>query len=80
MICLQLISLILDGVVGAVQDRMNSEHQCKPAHMMYHNNLWSCLILSTSMYYKLSKTDNESAFDCVFELSIIIFCVLFLTA
>lgn len=52
LINLQLVSLTLDGVTGAVQERMRAEYQSKPAHMMYYVNLWSCFILSTGMYYK----------------------------
>ncbi|GIY23838.1 solute carrier family 35 member B1 [Caerostris extrusa] len=41
---LQLISLTLDGVTGAIQDRMRAEYQSKSGHMMYSINLWSTLV------------------------------------
>lgn len=42
---LLLLSLSLDGVTGAIQERMRAEYQSKPAHMMYYINMWSTLIL-----------------------------------
>ncbi|KAG8176903.1 hypothetical protein JTE90_012847 [Oedothorax gibbosus] len=43
---LLLISLMLDGFTGAIQDRMRAEHQSKSGHMMYNTNLYSTLILA----------------------------------
>lgn len=59
------MSLTLDGVTGAVQERMKTEYQSKPAHMMYYVNLWSCFILSTGMYYK-SLNSNYSLLKFVY--------------
>ena len=43
--CLLLASLALDGLTGAIQDRMNLNHKTNPHFMMYNMNLWSCLWL-----------------------------------
>jgi solute carrier family 35 (UDP-galactose transporter), member B1 len=47
---LLLVSLALDGLTGAVQDKMNATHEKKSHHkkvhtMMYNMNLWSCILL-----------------------------------
>jgi hypothetical protein len=42
---LKMISLTLDGVTGAMQDRMNTHHKTKTHSMMYNINIWSCLWL-----------------------------------
>lgn len=42
---LLLLSLSMDGVTGAVQERMKAEHQTKSGHMMYKMNLWSTMYL-----------------------------------
>uniref|UniRef100_A0A023G3L0 Putative udp-galactose transporter related protein n=1 Tax=Amblyomma triste TaxID=251400 RepID=A0A023G3L0_AMBTT len=42
---LLLVSLALDGLTGAVQERMKSEHQTKSGHMMLMTNLWSIVYL-----------------------------------
>lgn len=42
---LLLISLAMDGLTGAIQDKMNSNHKTDPHRMMYSMNLWSCLYL-----------------------------------
>ncbi|KAL3224644.1 hypothetical protein MRX96_026440 [Rhipicephalus microplus] len=42
---LLLVSLALDGLTGAVQERMKSEHQTKSGHMMVMTNLWSVVYL-----------------------------------
>ncbi|KAL1426353.1 hypothetical protein MTO96_003363 [Rhipicephalus appendiculatus] len=42
---LLLVSLALDGLTGAVQERMKSEHQTKSGHMMLMTNLWSVAYL-----------------------------------
>ncbi|KAI1289703.1 Solute carrier family 35 member B1 [Halotydeus destructor] len=46
---LLLLSLSMDGVTGAVQERMKGEHQTKPAHMMFNMNLWSSLMLGVAL-------------------------------
>lgn len=42
---LLLLSLTMDGITGAIQERMKSEHQTKSGHMMYKINLWSTFYL-----------------------------------
>lgn len=42
---LLMVSLALDGLTGAVQDRMNGLHSTKTHSMMYSINIWSCLWL-----------------------------------
>ena len=42
---LLLVSLTMDGLTGAVQERMKSEHQTKSVFMMYKINLWSTFYL-----------------------------------
>jgi len=42
---LLLISLALDGLTGAIQDKMNLSHKTNPHFMMYNMNIWSCLWL-----------------------------------
>lgn len=42
---LLLVSLALDGLTGAVQERMKTEHQTKSGHMMLMTNLWSVFYL-----------------------------------
>lgn len=42
----QLVSLTLDGLTGAVQDRMRSEHKTGAYHMMFSINIWSVLWLA----------------------------------
>lgn len=42
---LLLASLTMDGITGAIQERMKAEHQTKSGHMMYKMNLWSSLYL-----------------------------------
>lgn len=43
--CLLLVSLAMDGLTGAIQDKMNLSHKTNPHFMMYNMNLWSCLWL-----------------------------------
>ncbi|KAF8788256.1 solute carrier family 35 member B1-like [Argiope bruennichi] len=47
---LLLISLTLDGITGAIQDRMRAEYQSKSGHMMYNINLWSTLVLGIVVF------------------------------
>lgn len=42
---LLLVSLCMDGLTGAIQERMKAEHQTKSGHMMYKINLWSSFYL-----------------------------------
>lgn len=42
---LLILSLTMDGLTGAVQERMKAEHQTKSVHMMYQMNLWSSVYL-----------------------------------
>ncbi|ESN96954.1 hypothetical protein HELRODRAFT_85944 [Helobdella robusta] len=42
---LLLVSLLLDGVTGGVQDKIRSQHKIKTHTMMLHMNLWSSLFL-----------------------------------
>lgn len=42
---LLILSLSMDGLTGAVQERMKSDHQTKSGHMMYKMNLWSTFYL-----------------------------------
>lgn len=42
---LLILSLAMDGVTGAIQERMKSEYQTKSGHMMYKMNLWSTFYL-----------------------------------
>lgn len=42
---LLLTSLFMDGVTGAIQERMKAEHQTKSGHMMFKINLWSSVYL-----------------------------------
>lgn len=41
---LLLLSLTMDGLTSAVQERMKSEHRSKSGHMMLNMNLWSALL------------------------------------
>ncbi|XP_015513334.1 solute carrier family 35 member B1 [Neodiprion pinetum] len=45
---LLLLSLTMDGLTGAVQERMRAEHKSKSGHMMLNMNFWS-FIFSTSV-------------------------------
>ncbi|XP_066584509.1 solute carrier family 35 member B1-like [Prorops nasuta] len=40
---LLLLSLIMDGLTSAVQERMRSEHKTKSGHMMLNMNMWSAI-------------------------------------
>ena len=60
---LLIVSLAMDGLTGAIQDKMNLGHKTNPHFMMYNMNLWSCLWLllgksfldSNSLLILLSK-------------------------
>lgn len=43
--CLLIFSLAMDGLTGAIQDKMNLGHKTNPHYMMFNMNLWSCLWL-----------------------------------
>lgn len=40
---LLLLSLTMDGLTSAVQDKMRAEHKTKSGHMMFGMNLWSII-------------------------------------
>lgn len=42
---LLLLSLLMDGLTGAIQERMKLEHQTRSGHMMFSINLWSTIYL-----------------------------------
>ena len=46
---LLLISLTCDGLTGAIQERMKTEHKTKSNHMMLNMNMWSVLILGIAL-------------------------------
>ena len=46
---LLMLSLLCDGLTGAVQERMKSEHQTKSAPMMINMNFWSVIFLGTAL-------------------------------
>ncbi|CAN7983772.1 unnamed protein product [Ixodes hexagonus] len=48
---LLLLSLTLDGLTGAVQERMKSEYQTKSGHMMLMMNLWSTVFLIFTQFF-----------------------------
>lgn len=39
----------MDGMTGAIQERMKTEFQSKSGHMMLNMNLWSTLYLVTAV-------------------------------
>lgn len=41
---LLFLSLTMDGLTGAVQERMRAEHQSKSGHMMLSMNFWSAIM------------------------------------
>ena len=46
----QLLSLLMDGLTGAIQDIMKRDFRCSSGHMMYNINLWG------SMYTGLGQS------------------------
>jgi UDP-galactose transporter B1 len=48
---LLLLSLSMDGLTGAIQERMKAEHATKSGHMMYKMNLWSTFYLLVAVLY-----------------------------
>ncbi|XP_071447518.1 solute carrier family 35 member B1 homolog [Hetaerina americana] len=47
---LLLASLAMDGLTGAVQERMKAEHETRSWHMMLCMNKWSCLFAGTAVF------------------------------
>lgn len=46
---LLILSLIMDGLTGAIQERMKTEYQSKSGHMMLFMNLWSVGYLAVGL-------------------------------
>ncbi|XP_037077319.1 solute carrier family 35 member B1-like isoform X2 [Pollicipes pollicipes] len=46
---LLLLSLAMDGLTGALQERMKTEYKSSSGHMMYHMNLWGVMYLSVAL-------------------------------
>ncbi|XP_050428266.1 solute carrier family 35 member B1 [Adelges cooleyi] len=46
---LLILSLTMDGITGAVQERMRSESKTKSGHMMVNMNFWSILFLGVAL-------------------------------
>ncbi|KAG8231877.1 hypothetical protein J437_LFUL011782 [Ladona fulva] len=46
---LLLSSLMMDGLLGAIQERMKAEHETRSGHMMLGLNKWSTLYLSVAV-------------------------------
>ena len=46
---LLLLSLTCDGLTGAIQERMKSDHKTKSGHMMTNMNMWSFLMLGVTL-------------------------------
>lgn len=57
---LLLLSLSMDGLTGAVQERMKAEHRTKSGHMMLRINLWSAsyLLAATILTGELTQFYN----------------------
>lgn len=74
---LLVLSLIMDGLTSAVQDRMRAEHKTKSGHMMFNMNVWSvvasgAVILVTGEFFGFLKflQRHPSALQHIFILSI----------
>lgn len=48
---LLLLSLIMDGLTGAIQERMRAEYKTKSLHMMSSMNKWSVIFLGITIIY-----------------------------
>lgn len=48
---LLILSLSMDGITGAIQERMKHEHATKSGHMMYKVNLYSTIYLIMATLY-----------------------------
>lgn len=46
----QVVSLALDGMTGASQERMRVEHKTQAHAMMYSVNKWSLFLLGTGWF------------------------------
>ncbi|RZF40905.1 hypothetical protein LSTR_LSTR015061 [Laodelphax striatellus] len=51
------LALIMDGLTGAVQERMRSEYKTKSLHMMSSMNKWSVIFLSVCIIYTGELTE-----------------------
>lgn len=74
---LLLLSLIMDGLTSAVQDKMRAEHKTKSGHMMYSMNVWSAVfsgvvIILTGEFlgFLMFLQRHPSAFQHIFTLSV----------
>ncbi|XP_023247857.1 solute carrier family 35 member B1 isoform X2 [Copidosoma floridanum] len=74
---LLLLSLTMDSLISAVQNKMQTEHKTKSGHMMFNMNLWSILysgavILVTGEFLSFLKflQRHPSAIQHIFTLSI----------
>lgn len=56
---LLLLSLTMDGLTSAVQERMRLEHQTKSGHMMLNMNIWSSLFSGIVILF------TGEMFECV---------------
>ncbi|XP_012265244.2 solute carrier family 35 member B1 [Athalia rosae] len=45
-----VLSLAMDGLTGAVQERMRAEHKSKSGHMMLSMNFWSAIISGSVIF------------------------------
>lgn len=62
---LVLLSLTMDGLLSAVQERMKLEHQTKSGHMMLNMNFWSIIysgtmILISNEHYQFIQFLNRN--------------------
>lgn len=48
---LLILSLTMDGITGAIQERMRSEYKTKSLHMMSNINKWSIVFLGIAILY-----------------------------
>nr|CAD7201087.1 unnamed protein product [Timema douglasi] len=56
---LLILSLTMDGLTGAIQERMRSEHQTKSGHMMLNMNLWSILYMGVALFLTVSYSVTQ---------------------
>lgn len=52
-----LLSLTMDGITAAIQERMRTEYMTKSLHMMSGINKWSIVFLGVALAYKGEMTD-----------------------
>lgn len=75
---LLLLSLSMDGLTGAIQERMKSEHMTKSGHMMYKINIWSTfyLLIATLLsgelveFYNFIGRHLNLVYDIIFFASL----------